>query len=522
MPRFTPAVRCLASVVLLCCAPCAGAARAGGPPADRLPRCVSLDLGTNTTAVPSMVDVSLFFGAFHATVTGRITLGLADPSLPDPPGADVVAVSVGYTRILVTQWTPNTNFIPHPLLFINDTSQSSTGTYNLTTRQIVFDLYLTTPDGLFPVPMPIHLTGSFDQGALFADGSNGPFPDGQMGLTLRGLETPCPRDIFFSTEIGFTSASKPGGLFPVSDGDVLSDRRCVIATNFQLTQGLNFMPVVPDLGLDALTNTAFGPIYFSLEQGMFSQTLGPVSDGDLLSTPPVLTTNALILRTNAQLIAAFQPAAGTGDVGLDAVHYGLVRFPNGPTDHGPLFFSVERDFFSNALGTTVQHGDVLSERGQIIRTNQQLLAAFQPACDIEPCMHDFGLDALFIKEDGEIWFSVEEGFVSHTLGLVSDGDLLSDRGSIVAHNLDLLNRCAPVEDLNNFGLDAADFGACPPCHIPCIADFNGDGSVGAPDLALLLGAWGPAPANSPYDLTGDGFVNAADLALVLGAWGPCP
>ncbi len=56
--------------------------------------------------------------------------------------------------------------------------------------------------------------------------------------------------------------------------------------------------------------------------------------------------------------------------------------------------------------------------------------------------------------------------------------------------------------------------------VPCPADLNGDGVVGAADLALMLGSWGFAPG-SPADLSGDGFVNAFDLALMLGSWGPC-
>ncbi len=55
----------------------------------------------------------------------------------------------------------------------------------------------------------------------------------------------------------------------------------------------------------------------------------------------------------------------------------------------------------------------------------------------------------------------------------------------------------------------------------CLQDLDGDGSIGAGDLALLLGSWGPCPA-CPADLTGDGAVGAADLAQLLGAWGPCP
>ncbi|MEE9212070.1 MAG: hypothetical protein V3U29_05395 [Phycisphaeraceae bacterium] len=56
---------------------------------------------------------------------------------------------------------------------------------------------------------------------------------------------------------------------------------------------------------------------------------------------------------------------------------------------------------------------------------------------------------------------------------------------------------------------------------PCPADFDGSGDVGAFDLAILLGAWGPCHG-CPTDLSGDGDVGAFDLAILLGAWGPCP
>jgi hypothetical protein len=53
----------------------------------------------------------------------------------------------------------------------------------------------------------------------------------------------------------------------------------------------------------------------------------------------------------------------------------------------------------------------------------------------------------------------------------------------------------------------------------CPADLDGDGAVGAPDLANLLGAWGGTGA---ADLDGDGVVGPQDLAAMLGAWGACP
>ena len=56
----------------------------------------------------------------------------------------------------------------------------------------------------------------------------------------------------------------------------------------------------------------------------------------------------------------------------------------------------------------------------------------------------------------------------------------------------------------------------------CPQDLDGDGTVDAFDLALLLGNWGPCsdpPADCPADLDGDGNVAASDLAILLGSWG---
>jgi len=50
------------------------------------------------------------------------------------------------------------------------------------------------------------------------------------------------------------------------------------------------------------------------------------------------------------------------------------------------------------------------------------------------------------------------------------------------------------------------------------ADLDGDGIVGAADLAILLGSWGPCEG-CPADLDGDGVVDAVDLAILLGSWG---
>jgi hypothetical protein len=50
-------------------------------------------------------------------------------------------------------------------------------------------------------------------------------------------------------------------------------------------------------------------------------------------------------------------------------------------------------------------------------------------------------------------------------------------------------------------------------------DLNGDGQVSAPDLALVLSAWGPAAPGAPADFNRDGAINASDLTILLGEWG---
>jgi hypothetical protein len=62
---------------------------------------------------------------------------------------------------------------------------------------------------------------------------------------------------------------------------------------------------------------------------------------------------------------------------------------------------------------------------------------------------------------------------------------------------------------------------CDYASTPCLADLDGDGIVGAPDLATLLTAWGSTKGGSA-DIDGDGSVGAPDLGLLLGAWGDCP
>jgi len=63
-------------------------------------------------------------------------------------------------------------------------------------------------------------------------------------------------------------------------------------------------------------------------------------------------------------------------------------------------------------------------------------------------------------------------------------------------------------------------------RLDCLAlgDINGDGAVGAQDIAALLNAWGPVPGGevdptaADADLDGDGSVGATDITILLGSW----
>jgi hypothetical protein len=106
------------------------------------------------------------------------------------------------------------------------------------------------------------------------------------------------------------------------------------------------------------------------------------------------------------------------------------------------------NLFSEKIGGQLFRGDILSSKGRVVQTGRQIVSAFNPTV-----LRDYGLDALYVWPNGEIWFSTEEDFDT-PLGPISSGDILSDKGYIVFQNLELLSPFAPIEDLSNFGLDA--------------------------------------------------------------------
>jgi hypothetical protein len=327
-------------------------------------------------------------------------------------------------------------------------------------------------------------------------------------FTLHLVAVPWPA-IWFSTEKGFHSSRPLSNKDSyISDGDLLSVAGKVVRTNYQLTARLGIMPVVPDLGLDAVLKPppklrdcpmfSRSPIWFSTEYDAFSETLGEMlGHGDLLSDA------GRVVRHNADLIKRFSPQPPVHDYGLDAVTFG---------PSGLLHFSTKEDFFSESLGRNIDHGDLLCEDGRIFKTNAELMTNFKP---IEPKPIRFGLDAAYVWPHGEIWFSIEDDFVDARLGRVGNGDLLSDRGRIVARNLELVSRFGPLEDLADFGLDALDV------LLPGFApDVDGDGEVGLADFAAFAACWQQPDCDicDGLDLNGDGKVGLDDLSEFAADW----
>jgi hypothetical protein len=224
------------------------------------------------------------------------------------------------------------------------------------------------------------------------------------------------------------------------------------------------MPGLPNLGIDAVDVLPGGEVLFSLNEAVFSETMGQLQHGDLLSD------RGSIFRRNEELMAAFAPQPNSIDYGLDAVQV---------MTNGAIYFSITTNVTASKAGMLFR-GDLLSNEGTRIKSNQQLLSRFQP-----PVVdHDYGLDALYVWPSGEIWFSTEEGFNDTQFGQILPGDVLSDQGFVVYHNLELVSAFAPIEDVADFGLDALYIvtDTVSPAPVPKIISVIGPGPGGG--LAL--------------------------------------
>ena len=238
------------------------------------------------------------------------------------------------------------------------------------------------------------------------------------------------REVWFSTANGFTSAINQQRGEP---GDVLSASGRIVKSASKLVARLNLAAAPETPAIDALDIGPGGEILFSFNQNQTSATLGLIQHGDLVSN------QGRIVARNQTLTREFGIMPVVPDIGLDAVMVG---------GDGEVLFSIQTDMLAERLGKMLRKGDLLSSRGQIVRSNAELLSRFHPSVP-----KDYGLDALHVWPSGEIWFSTEEGFQDQEHGPVMAGDLLSDQGLVVFRNLELMSAFAPQEDLADFGLD---------------------------------------------------------------------
>ncbi|HOM50865.1 MAG TPA: hypothetical protein PLV57_05535 [Phycisphaerae bacterium] len=464
----------------------------------------------------SSVELVLFTDSTESRMGGVIQLHLGDPSVAVIALEGMVGLSVDRADLVAMDFEPDLPGIHEPLRMIQDPRVRGIGSWNWLTGKISFELHLIAANsaaapGNLPVPMPLRISGSLSQGVLKVDGNNGNVADGSMAVHVKAFETPMPPqvvDVWFSTSAGFhpgrvsSDATKPAY---ISDGDLLSARGYVVRTARQLMGKLGVMPPTPDLGLDAVLFVHGGETWFSFKASagqVWSESLATwLTHGDLLSDA------GKIVMTNADLLRRFDPAATRSNMnyGLDAVYRGPNR---------DIVFSTDEGFFSRALGRYVGHGDLLSLSGRVVRTNAELLKNFKIQNAVSaPTPQDYGLDAVVLRPFGEVWFSTTIGFMDERYGWVSDGDLLSSTGVVVARNLALVSAFQPTEHIANFGLDALTF------PVPClVGDFDYDGDVDADDLETFAGTMrGPALASEQPDigdLDGDGDTDQTDFGIL--------
>ena len=235
------------------------------------------------------------------------------------------------------------------------------------------------------------------------------------------------REVWLSTALGFNSTNGAG---TVNAGDLISDTGRIVEPQGDLVRALGLPSGA--YTIDAVDVAPGGSVLFSLNQDVTSPALGLLHNGDVFSD------HGLIVETNQVLMAAFGLAPPFQDVGLKGLQV---------MDNGEVLFTINKDVAAKGSGLTLTHGDLLSNSGQIRKSNQNLLARFQPGTNA-----NFGLKAFHLWPSGEVWFSVETGFNDTSLGPVGNGDLLSDQGFIVFDNVDLTTAFGPASTSANLGL----------------------------------------------------------------------
>ena len=303
------------------------------------------------------------------------------------------------------------------------------------------------------IPIVLPLRGTFDlrllaENALFAYYAleNISFSAGESGgwhyvVTGRGEfqiggEVALRQELFLEVEVKDGLGTKAAWFTNASP--LVSRLWPGFQVEAQQTNGTEIQTLTLDLAAAPIRDLWFSTVH-PMTSGSTPEPFRKVSAGDLLSW------QGWQVKSNAQLTGRLGIKPPVPDLGLDAVDV---------QPGGEIFFSMNEDVSSETLGS-LEHGDVLSDGGRVVYRNRDLVTAFGPMLPIP----NVGLDALQVREGGEVYFSIESSFFSQRLGVkVQAGDLLSGSGSIVRTEKELLSRFHPEAGAGSgstgIGLDA--------------------------------------------------------------------
>ena len=177
------------------------------------------------------------------------------------------------------------------------------------------------------------------------------------------------------------------------------------------------------------------------------------------------------------------------------------------------------------LGYQVLAEGILVENPSIPYSNEVLAVRYAPDSD-SWSQHLIGASfPMSTDENGNVWFN---GIETFTIPLIDetrhqiDLDAITEAtsvaylyGGIIANGQGIVTFPDTFASNQLFEVILVPGAGCP-------ADLDGDGTVDAADLAILLLAWGRVSPGTPADLNFDGVVSSADLGWLIGAWGVCP
>jgi len=265
----------------------------------------------------------------------------------------------------------------------------------------------------------------------------------------------------------------------------------------QLTGGLSFTD--PEAA-PVLTNTAI--VSQGTQSLFYDEMEGDVSGWTVQNDPSLLSGQWEQADPNATICCGGQTASPEDDA----------------TPLGTMAFITE----NGVPGGTAAASDVDGGPTRLISPLLDLTGTDAFISYSRWAFSSFGIhDALIVEvsnDAGVSWAQVEA--VLSTGGVwETTSFLLSDFVAPTALVQVRFSIADPDSSITEAGID--DFDVTVLCGAACPGDIDFDGTVGVPDLLILLAAWGPNPGHVA-DLDFDGVVAVPDLLIVLAGWGPCP